>query len=260
MELRLEDYFVWLIFPIASVLFPFVYRFLIEPYFFFYHVNISITTISITYILTYYAEKRKDAKLTLLTLLFFVPTIILNLIGGTEIFYEIRRIIAQEGGLQSLVGMLAGISSIYTYIIGLKIGKRMRSTSYEIQHVLPILTLYSAVVIISIYARQTGYELFWPLRSILLTLGFIVATLSLTIGIISNKSLYSIRFVYGILSFILGFITGTTVTVLTKLNDIYPSMSAFVVNTILIIGVIGYILSDKKSKLYLISKKLISIL
>jgi len=179
----------------------------------------------------------------------FQPFIIfLTIIGTTENY--ILKLITEDGGLQSLIGMFQGLLTVYVYGLGSKLKiKPSNDTVNALRHMTTLLTFFSVIISVGIFVQQAPYTLYWVMRTSLLISGSIIGVLALSMGFVYGKDkTYIVRYIGAIIIFSISTILGITVLPLTSIDGyVFPAMSAFVMNTILLVGVVGYLISDKDS-------------
>jgi hypothetical protein len=175
----------------------------------------------------------------------------LAILGATE--NPFRQLIAKEGGLQSLIGIFQGILGVYVFLMGSKL-KINRSNYGEVEdalrYIINIIALFSIIISLSIFAIRAEYTTFWVLRSVVLISGFIIGAFTLSMGFVFGRNVFILLFVGVITVFSINFISGIIIMPLTRIGEIiFPSMAAFVLNTTLFTGLVGYLLSDENCPL-----------
>lgn len=257
-KVKIKDITLWFILPSIIIIFPFVLRFFLISGLWYFHINLSITSITILFILLH-VYKNSNERFLYFIFLLQVPITYLAVLGFVE--NPIRKLIAEEGGLQSLIGVFQGFLGVYVFLLGTKLKIKQldyNETTDVLRSMISIISFFSIIISLAIFASQAQYILFWALRAILLISGFIIGILALSMGFVfgRNKN-FIVWYIGAIIVFSISFVLGTIVTPLTRIGEyIFPSMSAFVLNTTLFTGLIGYLLSDENCPLTQILQKI----
>ncbi|MFX1564159.1 MAG: hypothetical protein ACFFDP_12715 [Promethearchaeota archaeon] len=251
---------VWVVIPLSLISFAFFRRFATEQRgFWFFDVNTAISLTIVLYILLTTLRLRRwsvstSHRILLFCLPFQVPISILSYLGGgskgVPWAIGVRVIIESDGGIQAAIGLLQGFVGLYVYLLGIRMGKSLLSgtnsnLSQNLRTLGSMVTFFAVIIALSIFSVSAPYEVFWPLRSILLTSGFLLGTIAMTTGLTYGIEENAVlTFLGGIFSFCASFVVGVTVLPLTRLDSqIYPTLVAFTMNTLLAVGILGYLVN-----------------
>ena len=246
----LKEIVLWLIVPLTAILLPFLVRFLLISGFWYFHINLSFAFIITLYIGLYYSQTHATERLLFLITIFEIPILYLAVLGAVD--NPIRELIAEEGGLQALIGVFQGFLGVYVYGLGAKLKiKPSEEIMHTFRHIASIISFLSIIVSLAIFGIQAPYTIAWVIRPVLLISGFIIGVLALTMGFIyGKKKNVVVQYLGAIMVFCISFVLGTIITPLVRIGKyIFPAMSAFASNSILLTGLIGYLLSDERCPL-----------
>jgi hypothetical protein len=186
------------------------------------------------------------------------PISLLSFLGGPieEIRWAValRNLIRDDGGLQAMIGLFQGLCGAYVYALGARLSQSFYRGFHDdfihnLRSIVTVVSFFSVIVTVAIFSIQAPYTLFWPLRSILLVSGFMLGVIALATGVSWGRGANVLLFFLGgIFNFSLSFVFGTMVIPLTRIGEyIFPAMAAFTTNSLLLVGLIGYLINDERN-------------
>jgi len=250
---------LWVVLPLVPAAFAFYRRFATEQRgLWFFDANTSISFAVVLFILLVSVRLHKWSisireKFLAFGLTFQLPISLLSFLGGPSEGFawamEARRVIEEDGGLQAAIGILQGFSGLYVYFLGIRIGKRLdpRNQDFLSQSLRALggmVSFFSVIMALAIFSVQAPYELFWPLRSILLASGFLLGIIAMATGVVHGIERDAIMMFLGVaFNFSVSFILGAAAIPLTRIGStVFPAMAAFIMNTMIMLGLLSYII------------------
>jgi len=274
-HIQARNFILWVLLPILVGVIPFIRRFLLRSAgLWFFDANISISIVIIAYTLSYsiVREGRKLRLINRVLLGVFLaqpPIFLLSFLGGpieeNQWAVALRNLIRDDGGLQATIGLFQGLCSVYVYMLGCRISHSFHYGSQDnlinnLRSLITIVSFFSVIVAIAIFSVQTPYTYYWPLRSIILVSGFMLGAVAIATGVSWGQGANVLLFLLGgVFNFSISFVFGAMIIPLTRVRDvIFPAMAAFTTNSLLLIGLISYILNDKHNFLSSLMRALVN--
>lgn len=259
-----QVWFIWVVLPVILGIATLGLRFTVFTYHWYLFANFDAAVLLLVLVLYCSRHTSDERPAPWFALLLEVPLVFLTLIEilddpwiNLQSAIRIHTLIIEDGGARGAVGILHALVGVYVFALGIRISRTRSAKAQKkellegLKSILGLSALFSLIVALGIFSVQSPYPISWTIRPILIIAGFIVGVFAVSLGVIFGSSenaflLFIGGTLVGTLSFTMGValipFTGTLST--TPETIVFLAQIAFFSNTLLLSGVIAFLLSD----------------
>ena len=272
LTLRVRQWIVWLIAPLVLLSVPFLIRFTILPGEWYFFANLSLTSIMIIYVWVSQNMGKLRGALILqipITILSF-----LDILGGSYVrlgfVVSIREAMVADGGVRGAIGILHILIGAYVFKLGVRSVQRFDGDKNELvqsfRSILGLSAFFSLIVALGVFAIQSPYPVNWTIRPAILIAGIIVGVFGVSLGVVFGYGQNPLLLLVGVVLISgLAFILGTAIIPFTgafsgtaSSPTVFPAQVAFFSDTLLLTGVMSFLVSESGNPLNILVKKVLT--